>query len=1009
MSPKTLAAFSLVPLVASAYLPPVAEKDGVSVALDGFRQDVSDVHRLNCAKYPVDRPLRFKVSVANVTDRAVTGDLSVWLNDDWTVEGRRSVPLTVTAHATQTVERVAVGGPRTLAALYPVHAEYRGVHAIGVFEAMGDRRAWTPAKTGELTLDPATGSCPVATHEFNLEARGERFHAIVTAGPRGLVDGSVRFVSSGDPSCAFALQGFQVGICAAGDFPRTNAELGVSARSASPGTFEIVHRIRLPGGGELPVRATFSADGGALKLAWDMPGVTRDRAGLPRFSRLCPGPGDRNPRRVYCGFGNVIVNPRKFSFDCNGFVSSARHVGADYTGGLSLVQATAIPADRVEHDPKTGVFGPCAHHDNTFFFIPSVRGAFAAARTWRDVNGFRKSPGFDSLVGRMCFDEWGGDYRTAAENVRKAGRYGLNDSVFVKHAWQRWGYDYRLPEIYPPQGDADGFADIARACRETGVLFCPHDNYIDFYPDAEGYTYDKVVFTKDGLPQKAWFNHGRAAQSYRWQPHAFASWLERNCGLLRDGVGPDGLFIDVFTAAACFDYRDREGTFHPKTRTAAEWSAAFDRARGWLGKADGPMISEAGNDQLVGHVDAGQSDHFPASRWVKSDDSERVPWHDMGTHGRMILLAGGLGSRYAAVDWNASGDEALHGWASDDYLSNAVGGGRGPMCASPFSRRTVMTYWLQHDSLASLAKADFESFEFVGDDIHRHHSTFSNGGETWVNRATNRTWTVEGRVLPPYGYLVRTPEGESGIIERDGRRCAFARTATTFFADARPPTEESGIPFYEARERARTMEGTRLEVELEWTVRKPLPEDWVAFVHVGPKGAKRETIVRHGHMALPKAMRQGTGRFASKLRVDLGGLDLAKHDVHFGVFNLGTGARLAILGAKNGRIRLGEPVTTSLADRIAALGLNVDGEMVDFGPIRTNGALMFRRSAPLRATVTALPKSDPFRVELDLAKLGLAPAAKLVKIEPAVKLVGSGPKYAFTYDPAVESYALEFK
>ena len=1009
MSSKVLALSALLPFVASAYLPPVAEKDGVTVSIEGFRQDVSDPHRLNCAKYPVDKPLRFKVAVANATDREASGGLSVWLNDDWSVDGPRTVGLTLAPHSTQTVERVATASPRALVALYPVHAEFRGAHAIGIFETTGSRRAWTPVRTSAVELKPGSAVRPVASHEFRLESRGESFRAIVSVGPGGVADGSIRFVSEAEPSCAFVLNGFAAKILQAGELPATNAVLGATAETVSPERFEVVHRIRRPDGGELLARAVFTAEQGALKLAWDMPGATRDCAGLPRFAYLRPGPGDRVPDRVYCGFGNVMVKPAKFRFGTDGFMSSSRHVGADYSGGFSLVYATAIPADALEHDPDGKVFAPAAHHDNAFYFIPSAKGAFAAARKWRDVSGFRKSPGFDSLVGRMCFDEWGGDFKAAAENVRKAGRYGMNDSVFVKHAWQRWGYDYRLPEIYPPQGDAAAFADIAAACRETGILFCPHDNYIDFYPDAADYSYDRILFNPDGTPQKAWFNYGRGALSYRWQPHAFRPWLERNCGLLKDGVGPDGLFIDVFTAISSFDYYDREGNFHPKTRTCDEWSAAFDRARGGLGREGGPMISEAGADQLVGHVDAGQSDHFSAVRWAKSEDCERIPWHDMGTHGRMILFAGGLGPRYADVNWDRPGDNVLHGWASDDYLSNAVGGGRGPMCGGPFNRRSVMTYWLQHDSLASLAKADFESFEFFGDDIHRHHSKFSNGGETWVNRATNRTWTVEGRVLPPYGYLIRTPEGESGVIERDGQRCAFARTATSLFADARPPVSESGVPFYEVREKATRRTGSRLEVDLEWTVRKPLAEGWVPFVHIDPKGEQGERIVRHGHMTLPKEMYRGTGNFVSTLTADLGGLDAAKHDVFFGIFRPGNFGRLHILGAWNGRVRVGDTPVDTLAGRIALLGLNMDGRMVDFGPLRTNGALLFRRGAPLRATVTALPKSDPFRVELDLSKLGLDPAAKLVKIEPSVKLEGDGPTYAFTYDPTVESYALEFK
>ena len=1023
MSRKTISfavLTSLVVNVAFAFLPPVDAKDGVKVSIDGFDQDVSNLRKLQCAKYPADQPLAFKVTVENTTEKPVSGKLAVWLNDDWTVDGEGTADLTVAPKSAKTFPCVARAGKRVLAALYPVHASFAGAHAIGIFEATGPQTAWKVTPPRVFELKAAKGAKSVGSHKFTLESRGETFEATVTVGEKGVVDGSIVFTSADDPRCTYRIDGFDLRVLQAPSAPQAESFAALEVHSTDE-TLEAIHWLAAPNGGKIPLKAVFSAEAGALKLAWSMPGVTRDAAGLPRYGYLRTGAGDRSPERVYCGFGNVMVRPAKFSLSCRGFEVSSRHAGADFSDGFSLVTATALGAETLDHDPKANVFGYAAHHDNTFYFLPSAKGAFRAARNWRDVSGFAKSAGFDRLVGRMCYDEWGGNYRVAAENLRKAARYGMSDAVFVKHAWQRWGYDYRLPEIYPPSGDVEGFFDIARACREADIFFCPHDNYIDLYPDAENYSYDLVIFNKDGTPQKAWFNHGRAAQSYRWLPHAFQPWLERNCKLLRDGCGADGLFIDVFTAGHGVDYLDRDGRFYPKMRTSAEWGTAFDNARGWLGVADGPMISEAGDDHLVGHVDAGQSDHFPYWRWTRAEDGERVPWHDMATHGRMILFAGGLGHRYSAVNWDGGGDQALHGWASDDYLSNAVGGGRGPMCAGPWSRRTVMTYWLQHDTLASLAKAEFESLEFEGDDIHRFRTTFSNGGETYVNRATNRTWQVAGQTLPPYGYYVRTPEGEAGIVEREGQRCAFAQTETSLFADARPCVADCGLAQAEVKELRKTLTGKRLEVELEWTFRRSLGADFRPFVHVIPKGAIGEKIVRQGWMDVPADFQSAIGVRRATIHADFGTLDPAKHDIFYGIFNTKNHGRVAIAGADaRTRMKLGSGGPAEKADRrCRELGVNVTGKMVDFGWLRTNGALKFELpegrpnlfarlfGATTRAKVTALPGSMPFVVEIDLDKAGVS--GELVKAEPALAVEQRGSIVRFDYDPAVESYELEFK
>lgn len=104
------------------------------------------------------------------------------------------------------------------------------------------------------------------------------------------------------------------------------------------------------------------------------------------------------------------------------------------------------------------------------------------------------------MVGRFSIDLWRGRYADAAKALAQTFRYGLTDTVVIWHRWQRWGYDYRLPDIYPPSpewGTAQEFLDLVAICKKNGVMFAPHDNYIDIYPDAEGFSYDNMAFTAD--------------------------------------------------------------------------------------------------------------------------------------------------------------------------------------------------------------------------------------------------------------------------------------------------------------------------------------------------------------------------------------------------------------------------------------------------------------------------------------------------------------------------------
>ena len=123
------------------------------------------------------------------------------------------------------------------------------------------------------------------------------------------------------------------------------------------------------------------------------------------------------------------------------------------------------------------------------------------------------------------------------------------------------------------------------------------------------------------------FNAGKRAQSYRWAPGAYMPDLRANAAALKDGFAPDGIFLDVFSNMAPFDGYDRAGRFHTRAETRAAWAEAFDEYRRILG-TNAVTIGEAGHDALIGHLDAGQPDHFTPGRWMDRSayaDSERVP------------------------------------------------------------------------------------------------------------------------------------------------------------------------------------------------------------------------------------------------------------------------------------------------------------------------------------------------------------------------------------------------
>ena len=609
-------------------------------------------------------------------------------------------------------------------------------------------------------------------------ADGTVYGAALLPGPEGIVDSFLVFV---DKDQELVYEGFSIDVAGISYGQSHDGEpITWLGRDIKYGRDIFRHQIETEQYGTIPLEVRVRPYGGTLQISFAMPGVERDLRGQPRYTKLALGKGSEKTWRIYGGFGNVIEDPKNdFVLSRGGFTLNTRHVGVDYHNKMSLSIASDFFPDRMVCKPSENLFTLEAHNDVTFHFAPSSKNAFMAAKEYGRVIGFKPSPGLEELLGRQCLDQWGGDYEAAAEGARMAAKYGMEHSIFVKHVWQRWGYDYRLPEIYPPMGGLEPFKKLSDACQENGIIFAPHDNYIDFYPDAEGFSYDHVIFNADGTPQRAWYNKGRDAQSYRWLPHAFKPWLVKNMELIRDNISAHGLFIDVFSAIPPMDYYDRNGRFYESKRTAKEWSAAFDTCREILWKDKGPMLSECGHDGLIGSLDGGQADHYSGNRWgAEKDKWERVPWHDIVSHGKFVLLGGGLGSRYA------QDDPAPSGYGSDNYNGMTAIGGRNPMSDGPFSISAVKTYWMLHDVCDWLAHQKFSSFDFglllpkeneiTNDEkktidekleeaegkvkasqrhlltsIHRLHAVFGEGdekAEVWCNRG-DELWRLKREVV----------------------------------------------------------------------------------------------------------------------------------------------------------------------------------------------------------------------------------------------------------------------
>lgn len=817
---------------------------------------------------------------------------------------------------------------------------------------------------------------PAGDDAFVFDLEGD-CRAAVALGRHGLADAAIAF-GSGDRTVMFDGLRMSVEDHPVGQWPSALLTENIQTTLDATGRLSIAHRLRL-GDRPFDLTAELWAESAGLRMKVSCP---------ERITDLALGPADQKAPRVYYGHGFCIDRPGAFRASGGGHNLSTSHVGFDFDRGVSLLVACDVPPDYLQVDPDQNVYTLHTHPDAMFTIVPSLDGAMDCALKYRPLYDKQPSDGFARKAGRFCFDIWGGGYADDAAMVARCIDYGLTDSMVIMHVWQRWGYDYRLPDIYPPNpqlGTLEDLQAFSKLCADHDVPFGLHDNYIDFYPDADDFTYDRIVFTRDGRPQKAWINTGRDAQSYRWRPDCIQPFVERNLRLIQPNLPQSAYFIDVFTSANSFDYYDRQGKLHSKLETRRAWGEAFAWIRDLLGN-HAPMVSEAGGDHLIGYVDGADCQFLqirPESKRfnikIPCEDWERVPWFDAVNHTRFSLHGVGYSGRY-----QGGRSRPLHGIESDDYISAEILTGHALMIdRGGLVRGAVRKYWLAQDLIRSLALDEIENFQYAGGDIHRAVVTWRSGARVYVNRGSS-DWNVAGRTLPQYGYSAKNGDIESGIERIDGAVVERSRAKDRFYVNGRGYLPDSPLQIRPSAERIEYLGDRRFKLLINWDADAPAPKDLTVFMHFfKPQVSRLKLTGFYGGGGRPKPPtsrwqgRVTTGdNWVMRLPDDC---PAGEYDVLVGLYDpTSRGRRYRLLGDEDPerRYRIGKLIVEGKGSDVSEMRMEVPAGSdslvsrlkpnttpVDFGDVKTTGAFRCEIDGN-RLVITPLPDDDAFALTL---------------------------------------------
>ncbi|MDD5522390.1 MAG: DUF5696 domain-containing protein [Kiritimatiellae bacterium] len=837
-------------------------------------------------------------------------------------------------------------------------------------------------ETARQTVLKGKASSP-SSRLFKLKGGAK---AALVLGQNGLMDGALAFGADGK---AVVYDGLNVSLFEhrVGAWPSGVIVENVRLQETS-GKLRIVHQLVMENKKFELVAEVWTQDTG-LRLKISVP---------ERITDISLNRADLKAQRVYYGHGYAIVDPGAFRASGGGHNMATSHVGMDFENGLSLLMACDTPPDSFNVDPATCHYSLHTHPDTMLTFVPGTKGIFDCAIKYRPLYDKQASGGVAVKAGRFVLDYWGGKYADDTILVKELWQYGVTNTLLLMHAWQRWGYDYRLPDIYPPMpslGTLEDMQGLSRFCNEHGIRWGLHDNYIDIYPDATDFSYDHVTFTDKGRPRRAWLNEGRDAQSYQFRPDHIMPFVKRNLALIKPNLQPTANFVDVFTSANSFDFYDREGKFHSRLETRKYWGECFSTIRDTLGN-NAPTTSEAGSDHLIGYLDGADCQFLELSsrsrrfhNMLTCQDWERVPWFDAVNHTRFSLHGVGYSGRY-------QGDRSRfqHGIESDDYLSAEILTGHALMVDLPSGLSgAVRKYWLAQEFIESIAFDEISGTKFADGNVHHLIVRWKSGTVVYVNRGQG-DWIIAGHTLPQYGYYARNGVVESTIERINGGVVEWSHGHNGTYVNGRGFHQDPPLDICPSAEKIEYLGERSFKLFANWEIREPLSKNLnvsYSFTRPRPGRYTEYTFSGGGKPAKVTSQWQGHVTTGDSWKINIPpDFPVGTYEISVGLYEPGKGrsGRYRMLGDEDSekRYRIGNLIVEGNNTNITGISLeklpsvNTDLALneynktkTDFGTVSTKGAFRYQ-IMNRKLLLTPLPHTEAFQINLQLEKILGRPA-----------------------------------
>jgi len=935
-------------------------------------------------------------------------------------------------------------------------------------EALRADAAWQPFA---LDLTPLAGQTASIRFETDPGPRGDPSFDFSLWGDRALEfrgwrpPGRVR--PNPPPLSLKPLAGPQNDVAPRSGFPGRTSVLKrggmvVFRHEAADGTME--YRWTLPAGpldppfGRIALRARMAGDSPA-----EVPLATGARLEWTGEAR----PVDSHWTRVSGGWicvrtfavdgvtAKLQASGRMVGRSLNLFVSCDRPVlrSVDFGGWGPVVRRREIPvpyySGRIHYLPAQNLFtgalldwtvsDASSHESARALYEPLTDGSrsrvreravFTAAWHLPEVlPGIPNPPSpWRSEVGRrIVLDIWGGRFEEIARGFQRLADYGIRDCVALVHNWQRSGYDNALPAHVPANPELGGdpaMRALVAAGRRVGFLVALHENYVDYYPNYEGFDEQHVALDPAGRRVPAWYNPGTRIQSFAVKPNAILPLARTQSPEIHRRYGTSACYLDVHSAVPPWfhvDFRageDGAGTFR------RVWEAHRELWRWERSVHGGPVFGEGNSHWYWSGCLDGVEAQFGAG-WPANQGRSAPLMVDFDLL-RIHPLQVNHGMGYYERWWDQGSSLTPPLRVLDQYrMQEAAFGHAGFLGGSAWN--VVPLAWLEHHLLTPVAArhaaarpaeiAFHVSGRWVDSSAaaragrwERVRVRWDNGLVVTANSAA-APLRADGLLLPQFGWSARGAGVRAWTATVGGVLADYAETRDSLFCSARNAAHWNLSPVRRIRPSVSDFRQTgprEFSVRYRWRAGQRLDRDWLCFVHFTAPDAAGEGIrFQQDHpLATPTSrwrtgMQVEDGPHSVRLPADLPDGD---YGWSIGLFTPEAG-RLPLEGPRDaqGRAILGvlrvrrnggeiafEPARSGAddTDRLHLEGLNAGGRVVDFGSVRTNGSARIVRQGS-EWVLQTYPREASFTLELSAARFGRpvlvrSPGGSAPSVRPAV-------------------------